>query len=146
MNSNLIIFSDDGAVISPPVHDADLFGIVSCPDRRMLLLLRDVHGKTHCLSLCGVERFKGDDFRQGNIVLDIEIQTGSSVNSEDIAGVYGIDVSTSADSFENIMGKFDSGQLKLVRLDTSYGFSFLCVCEGIEIIQDWVDLIASGCS
>lgn len=145
MSDNLIVYSDDGAVISPPVHDADLFGIVSCPNRRIFLLLRDIHGRTHCLSLFGVKRFKGDDFRQGNVVLDIEVQTGLSVNREDIAGVYGIDVSTSGDSLEKIMRKFDLGQLMLVRLDTSYGFSFRCVCEGIEIIQDWVNSIVSDC-
>jgi hypothetical protein len=146
MNNNQIAFSDDGSLINPPVHDADLFGILSCPSRRMLLLLRDIHGKVHCLSLLGVERFRGDDFRQGNIVLDIEVQTGPSVNREDLASIYDTDASSSGDFLEKIIRKFNLGQLILVRLDPSYGCSFLCVCERIEIVEDWVNAVASRCS
>jgi len=146
MNSVEIAFSDDGTLINPALHDANLFGIISCPNRRMFILVRDVHGKIHCLAFFGVERFRADDFRQGNIILDITVQTGTNVSSEDLAYIFGIDVSTSDSYRENIMKKFNSGRLMLVQLDQSYGCSFLCACEGIEIVEDWINEVASNCS
>lgn len=146
MNNNQIAFSDDGTLINSALHDAELFGILSCPNRRVSILARDIHGKIYCLALLGVERFRGDDFRDGNIILDITVETGADVNREYIAYTFDIDISAGNTFLDNIIRKFNLGELILVRLDPSYGCSFSCVCERIEMVKDWLSEVASSCS
>ncbi len=85
-----------GSIISPPLHDGSALGLIISRDRRIFIPTRDVRGRLYCLVLVGVERFRGDDIRQGNIILDLTAETGSAVDSADVA--YAFDLLNNSDN------------------------------------------------
>lgn len=138
-----VIISTDGMLVSPTVHDARVLGLVMV-GKKLLMPMQSAEGLTFCIALNDVERLRADDFREGNIVLDITVSIGSAVEIEDIAYVYGLEkTSFQSNSFlKNVILKFAAEGKALVRLNPSYGCALVCICREVETVQDWIASLA----
>jgi hypothetical protein len=130
--------ASDGTVIEPNFHDARVVGILCPSSQRALLLLKDTSSAVYCLDLKGVNRLRVDDFREGNIVLDLTIEGGHSVRPEDVAHVLGIQGNAVYDEYHSIiMQQIGQKELFLVRLNPSYGCELGCLCAQVDVLPDW---------
>ena len=139
--SNGVSIASDGTLARPQLHDARLIGIIFPADTRALILARDVRGTVHCIEFTGIERFRAEDLREGNIILDVSVRTGTSVKPEDLAYPYGLsNGSSGAELPRGILERLHSGEVGLIQLDSSYGCSFSCICTGISVIPNWASV------
>lgn len=145
MTRNGIVISDNGILTNPNVHDAQLIGLFTCESGSTIVFIIKSNGKNICLSLSGVEQFKCDNFRHGNIILDITIETGAAASIDDILLLFDIDNNMNNVFFEKILARFESRELTLVKLNPSYGCSFLCACKTVELISDCLNYIFTSC-
>ncbi|WP_197339955.1 hypothetical protein [Ralstonia solanacearum] len=138
MSTAKFSLSSDGEMISPAIHDANLRGIVLVDPDALYIPLRLVSGASVCIVLRGVIRLRADDFRQGNIVLDITV-SGIDVKARDLMYVYGIAQEAKAEMSFLVAAEKDfcDGKLKLVEINASYGCSLACVCRDIDVIEGW---------
>lgn len=126
-----------GEMIVPSVHDANLLGVVLADPSALYIPMRLIDGASVCIVLRGVVRLRADDFRQGNVVLDITV-SGAGVRACDLQYVYGVDQAGKSELgfLVTVEEDFSRGKLKLVEINASYGCSLSCVCEEIDVIED----------
>jgi len=62
-------------VVEPYFHDGMVEGIDVSDDRSGEILLKAVNGKRYRLILIGLERFRCENFREGNIIFDMVVCT-----------------------------------------------------------------------
>jgi hypothetical protein len=109
---------------SPNLHDARLLGMFVSDNKTATVLFRSENGQRHELLLKEVEHLVANDFREGNIVLDVEIYDGESFDSKLLSEIYGKNYLTAHPGFESeIRRKVKNGELKLVSVNPSYGCS-----------------------
>jgi hypothetical protein len=98
------------------------------------LRISTVDGSLYRVELLGVERLRADNFREGNIVLDMTVRSGQSVNERDLLTVLSIeDASKHQDFVDSFVKRVRSGSLSLVEINPSYGCALACLCTSLEI-------------
>lgn len=129
----------------PSFHDGLLCGL-SVAETTATLSLVEADGRRWSVGLTGVRYLKADDFRQGNIVLDLELITGGPLPRAwlekllpaphpEVAAVYRDAHRAHLDELE---AGIAAGALTLVVLSPSYGCELLAICEacrGVELPQ-----------
>ena len=84
---------------------------------------------------------RSDEVRQGNIILDLTVQTGDVVRTQDVAHALGIEGGAAYEGYLlETMARFRAKEILLVQLDPSYGCELTCVCGGVEIASSWVSV------
>jgi len=121
----------DGDVIEPNVHDAKLTCIF-LKGKDAVIELETADRKTLRLMLIGVQRLVADNFREGNILLDVTVVTGPKVSIKDVAAAYGVKPGNQKFLTEAI-DLVVSGALTVVTLNPSYGCSLASLCERVEV-------------
>jgi len=117
----------------PSFHDGHLNGIVLRPNQQCLLLLSDVTGAEYQFILDGVEHFRAENFRQGNIVLDLTVRD-QNVDEEDLLFVLFLDrPPDSKKGIESNLSRIQSGELHLIQLAPSYGCELAILCRGYKL-------------
>lgn len=115
----------------PSFHDARLSGFVLLPTRRCSLFVTTEDDKSYRIVLLGVERLRADDFREGNIILDLTVQSGQAVEKADVLFALSMDdENRHPDFFNSIMERIHRSELLLVQINPSYGCVFSCLCSG----------------
>jgi hypothetical protein len=121
----------------PTFHDGRLAGFVLLPDKRCCLFVVTEDNKFYRVVLLGVEWLRADDFREGNIILDLTVQSGNSVQKADVLFALSIDNENRHPSFFSaIMERIYRNELLLVQVDPSYGCVFSCLCTG-WLLEPW---------
>lgn len=117
--------------VLPSFHDAQLSGIVLLPQKRCLAIITTVNNQTHRIVFRGVERLRADDFREGNIILDVTVQSGKSVDKAGVLFALSMeDERRHPAFFDSVIGRIERGELMLVQVNPSYGCMFACLCSG----------------
>jgi len=130
-----IQLSDDGAVVWPSLHDGIARGLLLCADKRVLLPIQVNGGLRHCLVLHDVERLRADDFRQGNIILDVTVSRGMQIDPADVA--YASDINADAEALlSQTMHRLIENDSVVVRINPSYGCSAVFICGSITVETD----------
>lgn len=127
-----LVLSKDYEVIDPPVHDAHIRGLLLYGDRDLKILIETVDAGHYCLLLRGVERLRADDFRQGNIILDVTIAPIIDSDPNDIAYVYGVEGPDNMFVEKKVRQLIQDKKL-LVKINPSFGCSAVCVCNHAEV-------------
>lgn len=129
----------------PAFHDGLLCGL-SVAETTATLSLVEVDGRRWAVELMGVRLLKADDFRQGNIVLDLAVVTGElpphgwlekllPAPDPEVAARYH---DAHRSHIEELEAGIAAGALTLVVLSPSYGCELWAICEacrGIELPQ-----------
>ncbi len=141
---NEIKLTEDGVITEPNVHDAELVGILFPTEKQALLLIKDTHNLLHCIALNGVKYLRSDGIREGNIILDITVESGKDVNPKDISYLLGLN---DGRNYENLLlqtlERVKDRELLLLKLNPSYGGSLICLCDGIAIESTWITVFES---
>lgn len=130
-----ITYSDAGEIVVPEVHDAKVRGLLVTNDSRLLVSIAGTDGSNKCLVFYGVERLRCDDFRQGNIILDVTVSSGESIDIDDLAYVYGVEKSN-APFLQSSMDRLQAQNRLVVRLNPSYGCSLVGICQSLTVEDD----------
>jgi hypothetical protein len=121
----------------PSFHDAKLSGFILLPAQRCSLFIETESKQSHRVVLLGVERLRADDFREGNIILDLTVHGGKSVEKADVLFALSMDdEKRHPDFFNSIMERIHRGELSLLQINPSYGCVFSCLCSGWRI-ESW---------
>ncbi len=134
-----ITYSDAGEIVVPEVHDAKVRGLLVTNDNRLLVSVAGTDGSNKCLVFHGVERLRCDDFRQGNIILDVTVSSGESIDIDDLAYVYGVEKSN-APFLQSSMDRLQAENRLVVRLNPSYGCSLVGICQSLTVEDDHLQL------
>jgi hypothetical protein len=138
MNKQQIVIRNRN-LITPSLHDGLLVGLIAPGHRQLLILTKNTNQATYCLVLSGVEHCRADDFREGNIILDITIEEGDNVGAEDVAYLLG--QGTDHPFVQNAITRIRAEKLLLLRINPSYGCTLVVLCRVIELTEDWMDLL-----
>lgn len=134
------------------LHDGQLRSI-SVGEGYALLGLTHVDGRSFILKLGSVEALCVDSFRQGNIISELEVVSGSDFEA---AGMSAGDVRASLEvlflrphqsaaekyhaAYEAFLDKqlarLEAGTAKLVLLEPAYGADLLAYCSSVELILE----------
>jgi hypothetical protein len=114
-------------------HDANLVGIrmESNSTQAVLSFVRE-DGLNVDLILKGVKHLRCDNFREGNIVLDVENRTGVKIGRDVVEKAVGVSDGESSQYIFELCAKIESGELVLIQLLESYGTNVVAVCESCE--------------
>lgn len=134
MNKQVVI-SDAREVIWPSLHDARVRGFLLCAGATLMLPVEASDGLRCCLVLRGVEQLRADDFRQGNIILDVTVSSVSAIEMADVAYAYGVEPTNSPFMLQTIERLIREDQI-IVRVNPSYGCVAVCICRSIEVEDD----------
>jgi hypothetical protein len=129
-----ITYSDADEIVEPDFHDANVNGLLVTNDKSLLVSISGSPCGNKCLVFHGLERLRCDDFRQGNIILDITVSSGASINVDDLAYVHEVERDTPF--LQSAMDRLRSQNFLLVRLNPSYGCSLVGICQSITVEDD----------
>lgn len=133
-----------GHPCEPSLHDGHLLGLDLVRKAVLHVRLRNLAGKGYLLELSGLRQLRCGEFREGNIVLDVEIMRGTPSGLEEantrealVRSLVGELHPTVQDPFRsknesyivNLLTSIKDGNLTLVRIDASYGCELTALCE-----------------
>jgi hypothetical protein len=119
------------------IHDWLLTGISILDSTTLEISVSDPSNKDRGKFIFyNVESCKFDDFRLGNIILDVVVYTGENIESvidEGICYIFDIDSSKLTASWcDNLKQDIYSQKLLLVNFSTSYGAYGAIICQSVE--------------
>lgn len=116
--------------IIPNCHDARLVGVVALKNRQCMLLVLMEEGTLYQIVLLGVERLRVDDFREGNIILDLTVESGPLVSKKEVLFALSLNGDATKSEFvESVLNRIRKRELFLVQINPSYGCVLACICE-----------------
>jgi hypothetical protein len=117
----------------PQLHDGLLEGIIVKNDKSSILTLRDTQGVQYELELGGVEYLFANDFREGNIILDLTVERGKNCDLSLLRALFSSKHLERHPGFLDVLlQRVEAEDLALVSIDPSYGCSFLALCRTIH--------------
>lgn len=114
-------------------HDGKLVAIklISDTDCDLQILTQDGHLES--IRLIGVVRLVIDEFREGNIINNITVAQ-DVIRSQVLDHLFNVgDSIASHEAVGRFAHKIQSGELKLLEIDPSYGASVTCLCSAIIV-------------
>jgi hypothetical protein len=120
----------------PRFHDGSLYGLITTDSRKCTILLGDKTANRFHLILEGVETLRADNFREGNIILDVTTITSTSIKEDFVRELY--QIPTGQDEFiRNTLLRIHHQQLKMFTISASFGCSMLALCTRVECLSGW---------
>ena len=117
----------------PRLHDGLLEGIVVKADKSSTLTLRDVTAVQYELELGAVEHLCANDFREGNIILDLTVERGKDCDASLLRTLFDNKYFESRPGFlVALLQRIEAEDLTLVSIDPSYGCSFVALCRTVN--------------
>lgn len=128
------------SMVVPQLHDGNLTGIQS-EDGVVTLSLHTADKRPFRMVLKGATALRADDFRLGNIILDVRISTATDVAPERLANLYpGPHPKAElrfhdayANALDGFLGDIREGRTILVEIDASYGCTLDALCSRVEV-------------
>ncbi len=116
----------------PNLHDSNLWRIENVEPDRTKICFRTVENDVYEMDLFGVERFRCDNFLEGNIVFGLYFITDEEEIQniiKRILEVKHVNVGTYA---SRLVEDVKKGKKQLIAIDPSYGCEISCVCNSFE--------------
>ena len=114
----------------PRLHDGSLEGFYVKADKSATLFVRDVNGVKYELELGSVEYLLANEFREGNIILDLTIERGKDCEVSLLRALFDSKyLETHPNFLVALQQRIEAEGLTLVSIDPSYGCSFLALCK-----------------
>jgi len=120
---------------TPDFHDGLFLGIDLRTESVGQVFLRDLDGRDGCLTLHFLTRLRCDDFREGNIILDVNIYHCDEPPIDHINWLYSIDGRQASTGYcLEQSARVKDGTATLVVLSASYGGVLAAMCETHEFV------------
>jgi|SRR6185437_1753387 len=125
-------------VRDPNLHDARLFSLV-LTDGGLQIDCESTTGQRFRLSLQDLVRVRADNFREGNIILEIRRYRGASCPAALIKTAFGAENDGSTDWLSGITDQIRRDDWTLVVLESSYGCELVALAKGQLRIDAYSD-------
>ncbi len=133
--------NSNGRLLNPQLHDGHLQGLMLGPQSTLNLHLSDVAKNGFVFALAGLGRLLVDEFREGNIILDVTILRGIAPERSELERLIGTLHPSVGTPFRDqheaaITGYSDrvaTGELTFLRIVPSYGSDLLALCVELRI-------------
>jgi hypothetical protein len=125
----------DGVLTKPDLHDACIFGLNMSENEGFTISIRLENGVSVDFILSRASRLLVNNFREGNIILDVVVLHAGEVEVSDIEKFY---ESNSADISAVVLALHHRVKLDgkiLVKISSSYGCEITCICDGIGFVK-----------
>ena len=109
-------------------HDAQFMGIRIIENEVIELEFLKVNGERTILTLHGVTRMRAQDFREGNVVLDVHLSKVSRTARPLVEDLLGADDPTVSKVLDHAI----QDGLLILEVNPSYGCSLLALCSRVE--------------
>lgn len=120
-------------IIEPSVHDAEVIAVsLENEDQINITILNDNKDVIY-FYLLGVEKFKCNNFLEGNIILDITVYNSQMVPQELLAQIL------NSDEISFYEKKLLNNELVFFSLQPSYGCEILAICRTIKYKTKVID-------
>jgi hypothetical protein len=119
------------------LHDARLVSIEIKPDDAVVIGFVRESGDTSRLLLGQVQRLRTFDFREGNIVLEVDEVCGVAPSVALLQRLFDLGADERPDYLRAAIARIEEGTLKLIHIVPSYGCELIALCgEAILTPQD----------
>lgn len=119
-------YDHDGTVTGFPYHDGHLDGLLITEREEVVLALRSIDGEHRLLKLSGVQYLDVDEFRQGNIVIDIYVLSKELLSRhEEFSKLVAAKLFVTAEQIRNDSIVFV--------LQSAYGAEIVAVCSDVNV-------------
>lgn len=127
------------------VHDSLLTGIQGAEGKDLLLFFTSEDGQDFTLRLQGVEQFLCNEFREGNIVFDIVIESKDRFDRNALRKLLELGKNRSSSALESYAERLSEGEIILLTVTCSYGCEILCVCRGFHLERTPTRAVSQEC-
>ncbi len=115
---------------SPRLHDGYFEGLRVKDNKSARLFFRDLNDKQYELDLGSVEYLLANEFREGNIILDLTIDQGKDCDVTRLERLFDAEyLKKNPDFLTKLQRRIETEGLTLVSIDPSYGCSFVALCK-----------------
>lgn len=115
---------------SPRLHDGFFEGIRVKDDKSARLFFRELDGKQYELDLGSVEYLLANEFKEGNIILDLTIEQGKDCDITRLERLFDAEyLKNNPDFLTKLQHRIETEGLTLVSINPSYGCSFVALCK-----------------
>ena len=136
MNAVPLAISDSTRqLLQPRLHDGGLIGIDLPAEGVVRLLVDAIDGTKYRIVLANVLEFRADDFRKGNIILDITIVRGTDVQLKDLYSLAhpGQSEQHKDTYLKQLQQRVLQNSLCVFELNPSYGCHIVGLAETISV-------------
>lgn len=132
-----------GRLMKPGFHDGWLTSIAVSEDKTATIGLRRFSGERYLLHLFAVKRLLANEFKEGNIILDMVLANG--IEPRDTSSFRNIAGEPHPSVVEPVRGRMEAaiaqnlrdvveGRSVFVQIDASYGCELACLCGSAEMV------------
>jgi len=114
-------------------HDGQVEGWSLLPNKSLRIDIADVTGGKFSMFLQNVRSFKGNNFREGNIILDVEIVRNADPGIDRLRSLFDLEPTASPAFLLIGMRQVQEGELTFVAINPSYGCEISALCENVTI-------------
>jgi len=126
----------DGWFTNPSFHDGYILGLELLSKKMASIKLSTVKGDQYEVVLDGMTHLMVNNFRQGNIISDINVLTGMRNYEKYLKNfVYYRPKDLSAGWFTSIIDDLTNGTKNLILINPSYGCELTAICENIKLFK-----------
>ena len=130
-----------GVLRAPNIHDGYLIGLELTEPKTLTAKIRDLGGQLFIVRMSGLSTFLAEEFRESNIIYALLITSGREPDLSVMRHLLGEIHPKVAEEYRLKHESFIAGQvnfvstgeLTLVVLESSYGCSFVALCQAVEI-------------
>jgi hypothetical protein len=115
----------------PNLHDGTIDMLSLKANNVLEIGLTDVKNVRYRLVLSGLERLRCQDFREGNIILDVSLVNGQSPDKDALRELFGLTNDQTPHFLAQIIVKIEQGLLAFVNITPSYGCEVLALCSNV---------------
>jgi hypothetical protein len=123
--------------VLPAIHDGSLDGFWISENKSVHIFLRTITGERSTLVLNNVERMNVSNFRQGNLLFDLEFVEADKMTLALIEQVYELE-GAQLEAAQRLLGNAQQRGLSTLMINSSYGAEGVVLFRGAEILQDHV--------
>lgn len=131
----LCVWDEWGTLREPNLHDGRLLGINLPSPECVELTVAGVDESKYRITLDGVSQFRADDFRDGNIILDVTVARNDRLQMMELEPLVQAlkDTQQFKDELKSIYDSIARESLKVLELNSSYGCHLIGIAKSVRV-------------
>ena len=117
----------------PDLHDGTITGLRLIEPTSLRVDVSDWRGNRYAITLTGLQRLKCLDFREGNIILDVDVYRGVLPPESALREVLNRRNNETSEHMKNLSRSIEVGDMTLLNITPSYGCEVIAICSDIYI-------------
>ncbi len=120
-------------IVEPRFHDGSVVSLDTSDDKCAIIGLQTVEGIPLSLALSGLVGIRCTNFRAGNIILTIQVFSGTHPPARFVRFAFGTDEGGHDAYIRSILERIEQGDQTLCSILPSYGCELHAVCRSVAL-------------